>query len=139
PVTARPRVWCAEWLDPLMAAGHWIPEMIELAGGRDGLGRAGEDSVRIEWGDVVRYDPEIILVMPCSFSMARTKRELPHLSRRPGWGSVSAVKAGRVFAVDTSYFHRQGPRLIEGVRIMAALFHPKRFPTPPAGRARALV
>jgi len=136
---SKPRVWCAEWLDPLMAAGHWVPELIAMAGGIDGLGRAGEDSARMAWEDVVRYDPEVIIVMPCSFSIARTLRERALLTRRPGWSSLSAVKAGRVFAVEGAFFHRPGPRLIQGLRLMAALFHPDRFSAPPPTYARALL
>lgn len=139
PSKTRPRVWCAEWLDPLMAAGHWIPEMVELAGGRDGLGRTGEDSARITWEQVLRNDPEVILVMPCSFSMARTIKELPLLSRRPGWVSLSAVKAKRVFALNTAFFHRQGPRLVKGLGAMAALFHPELFPKPLPTHAKPLL
>lgn len=134
----RPRVWCAEWLDPLMAAGHWIPEMVRLAGGQDGLGTPGEDSSRIRWDDVRRYDPEVILVMPCSFSMARTASELPLLASRPGWRTLSAVKARRVYAINTAFFHRQGPRLITGLRIMATLFHPGLFPKLPHTHATVL-
>ena len=133
-----PRVWCAEWLEPLMAAGHWIPEMVALAGGRDGLVRSGEESRRVAWEEVLTYDPEVILVMPCSFSMARTLKEFPLLSSRPGWQDVSAVKTGRIFAVHTSLFHRPGPRLVEGLRLMAALFHPEQFPKPPKTQARSL-
>ncbi|MBI4354689.1 MAG: cobalamin-binding protein [Candidatus Omnitrophica bacterium] len=134
----RPRVWCAEWLDPLMAAGHWIPEMVRLAGGQDGLGKPGEDSSRITWDDVLRYDPEVILAMPCSFSMARTAREFPLLENHPRWNAVSAVKAKRVYAINTAFFHRQGPRLITGLRIMASLFHPALFPKPPHAHATVL-
>ncbi|MBI3331259.1 MAG: cobalamin-binding protein [Candidatus Omnitrophica bacterium] len=134
----QPRVWCAEWLDPLMAAGHWIPELVAMAGGRDGLGRAGNDSVRVPWDDVRRYDPEVILVMPCSFSIARTAKEFPLLTTRPGWSSLSAVQAGRVFAVEGAWFHRPGPRLVQGLKLMAALFHPEAFPAPPATHVRAL-
>jgi iron complex transport system substrate-binding protein len=127
-VKTKPRVWCAEWLDPLMAAGHWIPELVAMAGGADGLGRAGEDSERIPWEDVQRYDPDVILVMPCSFSIARTVKESPLLTRLPGWSSLSAVKAGSVFAVEGAFFHRPGPRLVQGLKLMAALFHPDLFP-----------
>ena len=134
----RPRVWCAEWLEPLMAAGHWIPEMVVLAGGHDGLGRAGKNSEPFPWGDVRRYDPEVILVMPCSFSIARTLKERALLTTRPGWKDVSAVTARRVFAIQTSLFHRPGPRLVQGLKLMAALFHPELFPKPPATQARPL-
>lgn len=133
-----PKVWCAEWLEPLMAAGHWIPEMVALAGGRDGLAAGGEDSKRVTWESVRDYNPDVILVMPCSFSMARTAREFSLLATRPGWQDLSAVKSGRVFAVDTGLFHRPGPRLVIGLRLMAALFHPDRFPRPRASQAHVL-
>lgn len=134
----RPRVWCCEWLDPLMAAGHWIPELVAMAGGVDGLGRPGEDSRRVAWEEVLRYDPEMILVMPCSFSMTRTARELPRLAGLPGWGTVRAVRDGQVLAVEGGWFHRPGPRLIAGLHLMAALFHPRLFPKPPASQAKLL-
>ncbi|MBI3312025.1 MAG: cobalamin-binding protein [Candidatus Omnitrophica bacterium] len=134
-----PRVWCSEWLEPLMAAGHWIPEMAAMAGGTDTLGRPGEDSAQVAWDEVRRDDPEVIIVMPCSFSMARTVKEFPLLTARPGWTSLSAVKAGRVFAVNTAFFHRPGPRLVKGLGVMAALFHPEQFPALPTTHARALL
>ena len=121
-----------------MAAGHWIPEMVALAGGRDGLGSPGEDSARVRWEDVRRYDPEVILVMPCSFSIARTVKEFSLLSRLPGWAAVSAVQSGRVFAVEGGFFHRPGPRLLQGLRLMASLFHPDRFPRPAVSQAKPL-
>lgn len=133
-----PRVWCCEWLDPLMAAGHWIPELVAMAGGVDGLGRPGEDSRQVTWEEVRHYDPEVILVMPCSFSLARTAREFPRLTRLPGWGAVRAVRNGQVLAVEGGWFHRPGPRLIAGLHLMATLFHPRLFPKPPASQARLL-
>ena len=135
---AAPRVWCAEWLDPLMAAGHWIPELVAMAGGVDGLGRIGEDSGRIPWEEVRRYDPQVILVMPCSFPIARTVKEFHLLSKLPAWSSLSAVKADRVFAVEGGLFHRPGPRLVQGLKLMATLFHPDRFPKAPAAYAKAM-
>lgn len=135
-VTHHPRVWCAEWMEPVMAAGHWVPELIELAGGRDGLGRVGKDSIPLPWDTIRRYDPEVILVMPCSFSIERTLRERRWLTQRPGWKQLRAVKTGRVFAVETAFFHRPGPRLVEGLKIVAALLHPDRFPRPSTLRAR---
>ena len=132
----HPRVWCAEWMEPVMAAGHWVPEMIAMAGGRDGLGRAGNNSVPLPWRTIRRYDPEVILVMPCSFSIARTLRERRWLTQRPGWKRLRAVKTGRVFAVETAFFHRPGPRLVEGLKIVAALLHPDLFPAPSPARAR---
>lgn len=137
-VRRRPRVWCAEWLDPLMAGGHWVPELVAMAGGTDGLGRAGENSERFSWDQIRSYDPEVIIVMPCSFTIARTIKEFPLLTRLPGWTQISAVTSKRVFAVDGAYFHRPGPRLVTGLRIMAALFHPDLFPKPPVSQARRL-
>jgi iron complex transport system substrate-binding protein len=134
----QPSVWCAEWLDPLMAAGHWIPELVAMAGGKDGLGRPGEDSARVPWEDIRRYDPDVVFVMPCSFSIQRTVKEFPLLARLPGWPSLRAAKTGRVFAVEGAWFHRPGPRLVQGLALMAALLHPDRFPKPPAARATAL-
>ena len=137
--TERPRVWCAEWLEPPMAAGHWVPELIAMAGGRDGLGRAGKNSVPLPWQTIRQYDPEVILVMPCSFSINRTLRDRRWLTQRPGWKQLRAVKTGRVFAVDTAFFHRPGPRLVEGLKTVAALLHPDRFPRPSIARARRFV
>ena len=138
-VSERPRVWCVEWLDPLMVAGHWTPDMVAMAGGIDGLGRAAQDSRRVSWEVVRQYDPEVIVVMPCSFSIARTVRESPLLSQLPGWSNLKAVKAHRVFAVNGAFFHRSGPRLLTGLKIMAALFHPERFPKPLVSHARKLL
>jgi len=125
-VDRKPRVWCCEWLEPLMAAGHWIPEMVQLAGGKDSLAQVGENSKWITWDQVRSYDPEIILVMPCSYSLNQTWRERHRLTTRKGWKSLTAVRQGNVFAVDGAYFHHAGPRLVSGVELMAHLFHPDR-------------
>lgn len=121
---SRPRVWCCEWMEPLMAAGHWVPEMVERAGGTDGLGTPGRNSRWITWDQVRAYDPEVILVIPCSYSIAQTLREKGQLTHRPGWKSLAAVKQGRVFAVSGEFFHHAGPRLVHGVELMTPLFHP---------------
>lgn len=128
-VSQRPRVWCCEWLEPPMAAGHWVPEMVELAGGADGLGRAGKNSVWLSWERVRRYDPEVILVMPCSYSIPQTLREKKRLTGRPGWEGLAAVRSGRVHAVDGAFFHHAGPRLMDGIELLAHLLHPERVPT----------
>lgn len=137
-VRSRPRVWCVEWLDPLMAAGHWVPEMVTMAGGIDGLLQPGQKSICVSWEDIRRYDPEVILVMPCSFAMERTICECPLLKKLPGWASVSAVRSGRVFAVHGGWFHHPGPRLIRGLELMAALFHPELGMRPSPRYAKAL-
>ena len=121
----RPRVWCCEWLEPLMAAGHWVPELVELAGGKDPLASKGEKSRWISWEQIERTDPEVIIVMPCSYSIRQALKERWRLTQRPGWKKLSAVRNGRVFAVESGLFHRGGPRLIEGLELLAGLFHPE--------------
>jgi iron complex transport system substrate-binding protein len=115
----RPRVYAMEWLDPPFSAGHWVPEMVEIAGGDEVLGKAGMKSQRINSEAVMRANPEIIVLMPCGFSLDRTIEEYRRTQFLPGW-------SGQVYAVDgSSYFNRSGPRLIEGVEILAEIFHPR--------------
>jgi len=125
----RPRVAALEWLDPVMASGHWVVEMIARAGGEDFLGRDREPSVCVEWEDVLRYAPEVIVLMPCGFDVARSAADVLLLAGRPGWGSLPAVQSGEVYAVHgAAYFNRSGPRLVEGVEILAEILHPEIFP-----------
>ena len=116
-----------------MAAGHWIPDLVELAGGTDGLGIKGKDSVWLSWERVKAYDPELIVVMPCSYSIPQILRERRRLIERPGWRSLSAVREGKVFAVDGSLYHHAGPRLVDGLELFAHLFPPQLIS---AGRFR---
>ena len=133
---ARPRVACLEWLDPFFVAGHWVPEMVALAGGTDVLGTPGAPSRTITWDELSGAAPEVLVLMPCGFSVPRTLRELERGSASVGWQAIPAVKEGRVFAVDAgSYFSRPGPRLVEGVGILATVFHPSLFPDAHADRA----
>jgi len=134
----RPRVACLEWVDPLFNGGHWVPEQVWAAGGRDVLGRPGERSRVVDWAEVREAAPDILVVMPCGFRAERALREALLLAERPGWEGVPAVRDGRVFAADgAAYFSRPGPRLVDGVEILAALFHPSRFPAPdPAAAVR---
>lgn len=123
----RPRVACLEWFDPPFGPGHWLPELVELAGGRAGLGQAGEPSRRIAWGEVIAFAPEVIVLTPCGFDLERTAREaaaiLPH---RPGWTALPAVRNGRVYAVDAnSYMSRPGPRIVDSLELLARLIHPE--------------
>jgi len=112
----RRRVVFLEWTDPLFCGGHWVPEMISLAGGEDPLGRAGEDSVRMDWDDVVNAKPEIIIVSPCGYRLDRSVE----LARQ-----MREVVGAEVYAVDANaYFARPGPRVVEGVELLAHLFHP---------------
>ncbi|HEX4641913.1 MAG TPA: cobalamin-binding protein [Candidatus Acidoferrales bacterium] len=121
---ARPRVLCLEWLDPPYVAGHWVPEMVERAGGADVLGLAGKPSFRVEWEAAMATQPEVIVVMPCGYSLAAAEKEFRELPRPRGWDDLPAVRNGRVFVVEASgYFSRPGPRLAEGVAVLAAALH----------------
>ncbi|MDQ7819032.1 MAG: cobalamin-binding protein [Armatimonadota bacterium] len=121
----RPRVVCLEWLDPLFIAGHWVPEMVEIAGGQDVLGRAGRPSYAASWQEVAAARPDVVVVMPCGFDVARARREISLLTARPGWDDLPAARAGRVYLTDASaYFNRPGPRIATGVEVLASLLHP---------------
>jgi iron complex transport system substrate-binding protein len=121
----RPRAVCIEWFDPLYTAGHWVPEMIALAGGYDTLGRQGEPSAKVEWNQIVDARPEILLLMPCGFDTRRAVKESAPLRALPGWSDLPAVKTGNVYALNgNAYFSRPGPRLIDGLEILARLIHP---------------
>ncbi len=125
----RPRVACLEWIDPIFSAGHWVPEMVELAGGREGLAKKGKPSMKIDWNKVVELAPEVIVLMPCGFDVERTIKEFHLLKRLPGWNELPAVKEGRIFAVNGhAYFNRSGPRLVDGLEILAQILHPEIFP-----------
>lgn len=127
-IKKRPTVACIEWLDPLMAAGNWVPEMVDLAGGRNLFGESGKHSPWMELGQLSAQDPDVILLMPCGFDIERIRRELPPLSGQPEWGRLKAVKSAQVFLVDgNQYFNRPGPRLVESMEILAEIMHPKLF------------
>jgi iron complex transport system substrate-binding protein len=135
-----PRVFCMEWADPVYCAGHWVPQMVELAGGIDALARKGADSVRIQWQDVLNWGPEILIFSPCGFHLAEACRQMSHLESQPGWAELPAVRDGRVHVVDAdSYFARPGPRVVEGTELLAHLIHPDLFPwRGPAGAFRTV-
>jgi iron complex transport system substrate-binding protein len=121
----RPRVLCLEWTDPYYCCGHWVPEMVEIAGGKDALGRKGADSLRIPWSEIASWSPEVLVVSPCGFGTKKAIELTKQLLERPGWSEVPAVHAGRVFAVDANaYFARPGPRVVDGVELLAHLIHP---------------
>ena len=123
------RVFCMEWVDPVYASGHWVPEMVEMAGGVDPLGVQGKDSRRIEWAEVVAAAPEVLILMPCGYSREQTLRELPKAVSRPGWSELPAVRAGEVWHADgPAYFNGGGTRLVDGLEILAEILHPDRFP-----------
>ena len=134
---ARPSVGCIEWLDPPFSAGHWVPEMVRRAGGRELFAGPGERSVRLEWEAVFEADPEVLVLMPCGFGAARAAEEAGALPGLPGWSDLRAVRDGRVWVVDAnSFFSRPAPRLVEGVEILARILHPGAFPDEP-GRSEA--
>jgi len=124
----RPTVVCIEWLDPIYVAGHWIPEMVEIAGGRDVLGKAGEPSFLVEWDDVLEAAPDVVVVMPCGFDVPRTRQEITLLTNRREWNRLPAVRDGRVYLTGaTAYFNRPGPRIVTGLEILAQILHPDAF------------
>jgi iron complex transport system substrate-binding protein len=127
-VSHRPRVFCMEWLDPVYCSGHWVPEMVRLAGGVDALAQEGRDSVRIYWDDVLEFAPEVLIITPCGFNLEKAVEQSNSLSTFPDWSSLPAVRNGRVYAVDAnSYFARPGPRVVDGTELLAHLIHPELF------------
>ena len=124
----KPKLAVIEWIDPLMTAGNWMPELIEVAGAVNVLGEAGEHSPGIGWDQLALKDPDLILVSPCGFDIARTEQEMPVLRAERGWQRLRAVRESRVFLADgNAYFHRPGPRLVESLEILAEIAHPKQF------------
>lgn len=125
---SRPSVAAIEWLGPLMAGGNWMPELIEIAGGRGLFAQSGEHSSWLEWATLIEADPEVILLLPCGFKIAQTIRDLPLLTENPAWPNLRAVKQGRVYLIDGHhFFNRPGPRLVESAEIVAEILHPDRF------------
>ncbi len=128
-VTRRPKVLALEWLDPLMSGGNWLPEMVELAGGTSVLAQASKHSPWIDWESVRKEDPEVLVLLPCGFDLARTRSEAASLVALPGWNTLRAVRNGRVFVTDgNALFNRPGPRLVDSLESMAELLHPTLFP-----------
>jgi iron complex transport system substrate-binding protein len=124
----KPKVAIIEWMDPLMAAGNWMPELVEAAGGVSVIGEAGKHSPFITWDALGLKDPDVIIVSPCGFDIARSLQELPTLEAQRGWKRLRAVREGRVSVVDgNAYFHRPGPRLVESLEILAEILWPARF------------
>jgi iron complex transport system substrate-binding protein len=122
----RPRVVCLEWLDPFYLGGHWVPEMIAVAGGLDPLARVGEPSFRMEWEKIHAAQPEVILITPCGYGVERAAEEFLRMRLPVGWDDLPAVRHGRVFASDSnSYFSRPGPRLADGIAILAKAIRPE--------------
>ncbi len=127
-LSSRPGIACVEWIDPLMAAGNWVPELVEIAGGENLFGQAGLHSPWMTWEELFVRDPDVIAIMPCGFDIPRSLAELHPLTGRAEWKQLSAVRNGRVFATDgNQYFNRPGPRLVESAEILAELLHPEAF------------
>lgn len=124
----RPRVAFLEWIDPLFCGGHWNPELVELAGGLDGLGNKWQPSTRIEWQQVVDFAPEVLVISCCGFSAERAAEDLPVLEALPGYHDLPCVRSGRVHIVDgAAYFSRPGPRLVDSLELLARFIHPALF------------
>jgi iron complex transport system substrate-binding protein len=127
--TMRPRVFCLEWMDPLFVSGHWLPEMVEIAGGIDGVGNDRTPSTQIAWETVREYQPEVVILMPCGADVPKTLSELEYVRALPGWDELPAVKSSRLYAVNAgAYFSRSGPRLVGGLELLAQIIQPELFP-----------
>lgn len=121
----RPRVVCIEWLEPPMTAGNWVPELVAIAGGENLLSQCGQHSPWLDWNDLVAADPDVLVLMPCGWSIFRTRAELHWLTSRPEWSALQAVREGKVFVADGHhYFNRPGPRLLDSAEILAEILHP---------------
>ncbi len=131
----RPRVFCLEWLDPPYAAGHWVPEMVETAGGDCGIGRAGKPSFKVSWQDIVEFAPQMLFIMPCGYDIEKTLDEIDTLTANEEWFSLPSTNKGQIYLFDAnSYFSRPGPRVADGLEILAKTIHPelmKGYDPPP--------
>ncbi|MCS6774635.1 MAG: ABC transporter substrate-binding protein [Thermoflexales bacterium] len=135
-IVHRPTVAALEWLDPPFAPGHWVPEQIEIAGGNPVLGVKGEPSFRCTWEDVAQTQAECAVLMPCGFDLSGSVQEFLNVAALEVWAELPATYLNQLYAVDaTSYFSRPGPRVVDGVELLAGLLHPHRWPAPPPDRA----
>ncbi len=126
-----PRVTLLEWIDPPFSCGHWSPQLVTMAGGVEGIGRAGAPSRTIRWEEVLEWRPEVFLIACCGFNVERARQDLPILAGYPGWEELPCVRSGRVHVVDGSaYFSRPGPRLVDSLEILAHTIDPERHPLP---------
>lgn len=128
PKENKPKVLCIEWIDPFFTAGHWIPQMVEIAGGINGLGSYGKPSYRIGIDEIIKFDPDKIILMPCGFDIDRTLIEFKQAKISNDWKSLQAVQNNEIFAVDAgAYFSKPSPRTITGLEILAKIIHPDKF------------
>lgn len=126
--TDQPTVLCIEWIEPIMAAANWVPELVGLAGGKNVMSVSGTDSNFCSWDEIKKTNPEIIIIMPCGFGIKRTIEDIHYLQNRKGWQELKAAKENKVFVVDgNQYFNRPGPRLVDSAEILAEIFHPDYF------------
>jgi iron complex transport system substrate-binding protein len=127
-IQPRPTIVCIEWMEPLMAAGNWVPELVHLAGGQSVFGQPGEHAPWITWEALAAADPDILVLMPCGFSIARIQEELAALTCHPFWPQLRAVRSQKVYLTDgNQFFNRPGPRLVESLEILAEIFYPSHF------------
>ena len=127
-LSEKPTVVAIEWTEPLMVGANWIPELIEIAGGKSLLSVKGKHSPYISWKSLVEANPDVIVIMPCGFDLERTEQESQVLTQHPKWKSLKAVKNNQVFIVDgNAYFNRPGPRLVDSAEVLAEIFHPQLF------------
>ncbi len=128
PKGARPKVLCIEWLDPLFTAGHWVPQMVEIAGGINGISSTGDQSRRMDLDEAIKFDPDIIVLMPCGFDVKRALQDYERIADREKWRKMRAVKQGEVYAVNANeYFSKPGPRIVIGLEILAKIINPDTF------------
>ncbi|WP_183567860.1 cobalamin-binding protein [Mucilaginibacter sp. SP1R1] len=125
---SRPTVACIEWLDPMMISGNWVPGLVSIAGGTPILAQDGKHSPYVQWSDIQAQNPEVIVVMPCGFSIERTLKEIDILMQLPGFADIQAIKNNQLYIVDgNQYFNRPGPRIVDSIEILAEILRPKQF------------
>lgn len=125
---SKPRVGLIEWIDPLMASGNWMPELVTMGGGIDIFGEVGKHSAVMDWAKLAEADPDVLIIAPCGFGISQTMEEMPDMQERPGWQNLKAVKNNKVFVADgNQYFNRPGPRVKESLQIVAEILHPEAF------------
>lgn len=133
----RPRTVVFDWMDPVMVAGHWVPELVEHAGGAYGMAARGDRARPREWAEVRAFDPEVVVVSPCGFGLEQTREHVDELARREGWSDLTAVREGGVYLLDGNHYaNRPGPRLVDTLEYLAGVLHPDRFETPPPDAVR---
>src|SRR5262245_58038461 len=127
-LTPRPKVACIEWLNPLWRSGHWVPEMVQLAGGEEVLAQIGRPSRPVEWEELAEKNPDIVIFMPCGCNLEKTRDEFVKSQMAFSWNKLKAFQNGRIYLTDAnSYFSRSGPRLVNGVELLAEILHPEFF------------